>query len=144
MDSYCHALAGCLTPCEFDVMARQQLKAGEGIGGVFPHEVVARKMFLAKQETWVCRYHDMGTVGSLSGAAESPSQMWIAALYVALIQVSAWMHACSLPLPPASRPYSSHCLRLSSHAPSSSSEAASDPSSPRTGSSTASSSSPSS
>ena len=78
MGAYCESLSGCLTPCELDVLARQSVPPM-----AYEQEVVARKMFLSKQETWVCRYHALGTVST----ADSPGQMWAAALYVALIQL---------------------------------------------------------
>ena len=77
MAEFCETLSGCLTPCELDVLARNQL--GEN---AFDSLVAGQKMWLAKQETWVCRYNALGTVGSID---EGPGQIWLAAMYVSLM-----------------------------------------------------------
>lgn len=50
MNRFCESLSECLTPCEFDVLAT--MKAGVD---AHPQEIAAAKIFLQKQETWVCR-----------------------------------------------------------------------------------------
>ena len=79
--AFCKELAECMTPCEVDLMARMQLQEDGKV--LYASVVDERITYLLKQETWVCRYARLGVVGK----AEDPGQMWVAAMYVSLIQL---------------------------------------------------------
>ena len=75
MRQYC--LSGCLTPCELDARAATDLP------NAFEAEISAHLTWLAKQESWVCRYQGVGTVRP----PEWHGEVWVTAVYVSLIQL---------------------------------------------------------
>ena len=81
LGTYCDQI--CLSPCELDILAHHQLRE-ESAHEPFGHEVASRRAFLLKQETWICRYNSLGMVAT----PEHHGDVWIAAMYVALVQLS--------------------------------------------------------
>jgi hypothetical protein len=69
----------CLTPCEITKLAEYQL-------GVHANsdQLAARELLIFNQENWICRYHGAGVVTSMP---TWHGEIWVASLYVALIQL---------------------------------------------------------
>jgi hypothetical protein len=74
-DSVCKS--PCLTTCERWELARLQLPGG------YDDEISARAELLWSQQSWICRYAEMGKVRPPTWHGE----VWVAGLYVAMIQM---------------------------------------------------------
>jgi hypothetical protein len=77
MNRFCSST--CLTPCEIDLLARQQISAN-----AFKNEIRHQRAMVLKAQTWICRYNQLGLVE----LPEQSSRVWIAGMYVAMIMLS--------------------------------------------------------
>jgi len=77
MSRFCNST--CLTPCEIDLLARQQISTT-----AFKGEIRHQRAMVQKAETWICRYNTLGMV-ELPGQSV---QVWIAGVYVSMIMLS--------------------------------------------------------
>ena len=70
----------CMTPCEIDNLAVIEL--GPGVHA--PHQVATRINLITSREAWVCRYANAGKIQAMP---DKHGEVWVAAVYVALIQL---------------------------------------------------------
>ena len=78
----------CLTPCEVSQLAQLQLGVADA---AYTDRLASRVALLQAERSWVCRYAEAGTVPPPTDHAE----MWVAALYVAMLQLGGGVGAPS-------------------------------------------------
>ena len=92
-ERYC--FTGCFTPCELDIKLSIEMPDAIGL------EADRYLDFLKSQESWICRRNQRGEIGDMPDAA---FEVYVAGLYVALLQMGGGVGNIVPQVPTSTRP----------------------------------------